>query len=150
MLVFSSSSCSSLHLSAPVAFPAAATTNTIFTRHLLRVPPPYPIHLTYSAPVASLSSISSMESKSGSSSDVSDHTPTSFGFISRKTYSPPSWASRLRPAPSHVFSLGHVFHYSLSIYNHALTMTLHIYPDNGQSDTSADLLDFQCCLHGYI
>ncbi|XP_010276234.1 PREDICTED: putative D-cysteine desulfhydrase 1, mitochondrial isoform X2 [Nelumbo nucifera] len=30
-----------------------------------------------------------------------------FGFLSRKPYVPPEWASHLSPIPSHVFSLGH-------------------------------------------
>ena len=34
--------------------------------------------------------------------------PLSFDFLSKKPYSPPSWASHLKPIPSHVFSLGHV------------------------------------------
>ncbi|KAL7234965.1 hypothetical protein ACSBR1_018440 [Camellia fascicularis] len=29
------------------------------------------------------------------------------GFLSNKPYNPPSWASRLNPIPSHIFSLGH-------------------------------------------
>ncbi|XVF50376.1 hypothetical protein PTKIN_Ptkin04bG0094500 [Pterospermum kingtungense] len=32
----------------------------------------------------------------------------SFDFLSKKSYSPPSWASHLKPIPSHVFSLGHL------------------------------------------
>ncbi|KAK6249867.1 hypothetical protein SCA6_003872 [Theobroma cacao] len=32
----------------------------------------------------------------------------SFDFLGKKPYSPPSWASHLRPIPSHVFSLGHL------------------------------------------
>ncbi|KAI4329947.1 hypothetical protein MLD38_028270 [Melastoma candidum] len=31
-----------------------------------------------------------------------------FGFLAMKPYSPPSWASHLRPIPSHLLSLGHV------------------------------------------
>ncbi|KAG6495160.1 hypothetical protein ZIOFF_042951 [Zingiber officinale] len=30
------------------------------------------------------------------------------GFLSRRRYDPPSWASHLRPLPSHTFSLGHL------------------------------------------
>ncbi|XP_009417666.2 D-cysteine desulfhydrase 1, mitochondrial [Musa acuminata AAA Group] len=30
------------------------------------------------------------------------------GFLSKKRYDPPLWASHLRPVPSHTFSLGHV------------------------------------------
>ncbi|XP_052181487.1 putative D-cysteine desulfhydrase 1, mitochondrial isoform X5 [Diospyros lotus] len=30
------------------------------------------------------------------------------GFLAKKPYEPPSWASHLNPIPSHVFSLGHV------------------------------------------
>ncbi|KAL5995442.1 hypothetical protein ACLOJK_025504 [Asimina triloba] len=30
------------------------------------------------------------------------------GFLSRRPYDPPSWASKLNPIPSHVYSLGHV------------------------------------------
>ncbi|KAL6897360.1 hypothetical protein ACP4OV_007056 [Aristida adscensionis] len=29
------------------------------------------------------------------------------GFLSKKTYTPPSWATHLSPVPSHAFSLGH-------------------------------------------
>lgn len=29
-------------------------------------------------------------------------------FLTKKPYSPPSWASHLNPLPSHVLSLGHV------------------------------------------
>ncbi|XP_021292062.1 bifunctional D-cysteine desulfhydrase/1-aminocyclopropane-1-carboxylate deaminase, mitochondrial [Herrania umbratica] len=32
----------------------------------------------------------------------------SFDFLGKKPYSPPSWASHLKPIPSHVFSLGHL------------------------------------------
>ncbi|XP_058227880.1 putative D-cysteine desulfhydrase 1, mitochondrial isoform X4 [Rhododendron vialii] len=31
-----------------------------------------------------------------------------YGFLSKKPYDPPSWASHLNPIPSHIFSLGHV------------------------------------------
>ncbi|KAK7320216.1 hypothetical protein RJT34_04952 [Clitoria ternatea] len=31
-----------------------------------------------------------------------------FGFLSKKEYSAPSWASRLNPSPSHLFSLAHL------------------------------------------
>ncbi|KAF9624709.1 hypothetical protein IFM89_013247 [Coptis chinensis] len=31
-----------------------------------------------------------------------------FGFLTQKPYSPPSWAQHLHPIPSHVFSLAHV------------------------------------------
>ena len=31
-----------------------------------------------------------------------------FEFLTKKTYTPPSWASHLHPLPSHVFSLAHV------------------------------------------
>lgn len=31
-----------------------------------------------------------------------------FEFLSKKPYSPPSWAAGLGPVPSHIFSLGHV------------------------------------------
>ncbi|XWS60797.1 hypothetical protein CRYUN_Cryun07bG0068200 [Craigia yunnanensis] len=34
--------------------------------------------------------------------------PLSFDFLSKKPYSPPCWASHLKPIPSHVFSLGHL------------------------------------------
>lgn len=30
------------------------------------------------------------------------------GFLSKKPYQPPSWASHLNPIPSHTYSLGHV------------------------------------------
>jgi hypothetical protein len=30
------------------------------------------------------------------------------GFLSKKPYAPPSWASHLSPMPSHTFSFGHV------------------------------------------
>ena len=30
------------------------------------------------------------------------------GFLSKKPYAPPSWATHLSPMPSHTFSLGHV------------------------------------------
>jgi hypothetical protein len=30
------------------------------------------------------------------------------GFLSKKPYAPPSWASHLSPMPSHTFALGHV------------------------------------------
>jgi hypothetical protein len=30
------------------------------------------------------------------------------GYLSKKSYEPPSWASHLSPIPSHTFSLGHV------------------------------------------
>ncbi|PIA63947.1 hypothetical protein AQUCO_00201338v1 [Aquilegia coerulea] len=32
----------------------------------------------------------------------------SFGFLTKKPYNPPSWASHLDPIPSHVFSLAHL------------------------------------------
>ena len=31
-----------------------------------------------------------------------------FEFLTKKTYTPPSWAAHLHPLPSHVFSLAHV------------------------------------------
>ncbi|KAL5545189.1 hypothetical protein UlMin_008973 [Ulmus minor] len=31
-----------------------------------------------------------------------------YGFLTKKPYSPPPWASHLNPLPSHVFSLGHL------------------------------------------
>ncbi|GLT74171.1 hypothetical protein SLA2020_459840 [Shorea laevis] len=35
-------------------------------------------------------------------------TEMSFGFLTKKPYTPPSWALHLSPIPSHVFSLGHL------------------------------------------
>ncbi|XVE57211.1 hypothetical protein DITRI_Ditri04bG0073100 [Diplodiscus trichospermus] len=34
--------------------------------------------------------------------------PLCFDFLNKKPYSPPPWASHLKPIPSHVFSLGHL------------------------------------------
>lgn len=34
--------------------------------------------------------------------------PSMADFLTKKTYSPPSWASHLLPIPSHTFSLAHV------------------------------------------
>ncbi|PKI53444.1 hypothetical protein CRG98_026134 [Punica granatum] len=49
-----------------------------------------------------------MESDRSSSSDAADQSPAGFGFLCKKAYAPPPWASHLRPLPSHVFSLGHL------------------------------------------
>ncbi|KAM7479580.1 hypothetical protein LguiA_027793 [Lonicera macranthoides] len=52
-------------------------------------------------------------SASASSASISMDAPaqqqstTSFDFLTNKPYDPPSWASHLRPVPSHFFSLGH-------------------------------------------
>ncbi|WOL20165.1 D-cysteine desulfhydrase 1, mitochondrial [Canna indica] len=44
------------------------------------------------------------------SMDGGDAKPTAYvsGFLSKKPYDPPSWASHLRPVPSNTFSLGHL------------------------------------------
>lgn len=59
--------------------------------------------------------IAPMESNSSSSSrgDSADQPLGSFGFLTKKVYVPPPWASHLRPLPTHVCSLGHV---SFSVY----------------------------------
>lgn len=51
-----------------------------------------------------------MEAKSNTIASTKDESSRalSFDFLTKKPYSPPSWASHLNPLPSHVFSLGHV------------------------------------------
>lgn len=57
--------------------------------------------------VASISSRSLM--------DLGDRSISTVGFLSRRSYDPPSWASHLNPIPSHSISLGHVLKLSLSL-----------------------------------
>ena len=52
---------------------------------------------------------------------------TSFDFLTNKPYDPPSWASHLRPIPSHFFSLGHVIINYYYYYYSSLSLSLYIY-----------------------
>ncbi|GAB2293215.1 hypothetical protein Dimus_027423 [Dionaea muscipula] len=41
-------------------------------------------------------------------SDTGTRTLSGFGFLTKRSYDPPPWASHLSPIPSHIFSLGHL------------------------------------------
>ncbi|KAE8125916.1 hypothetical protein FH972_020677 [Carpinus fangiana] len=49
-----------------------------------------------------------MDANSKTSDGDAPKQPTSFDFLTRKAYAPPSWASHLSPTPSHVFRLCHL------------------------------------------
>ncbi|KAM5570294.1 hypothetical protein ABKV19_011119 [Rosa sericea] len=72
----------------------------IFPSH----PDPAALTLTLTQPnnkrfqTHSLMEVNTSDSKSG----------LGLGFLSKKPYSPPSWASHISPIPSHTFSLGHL------------------------------------------
>ncbi|GMH14108.1 hypothetical protein Nepgr_015949 [Nepenthes gracilis] len=40
--------------------------------------------------------------------DNESRQPSDFGFLTKRVYDPPPWASHLSPIPSHIFSLGHL------------------------------------------
>lgn len=107
-----SSSCSSLRLVQPP--PAASPTADValYKRFLCTSRLTYPARYRI---VPSSARIATMDSNNSSSvsSDLADQPVGSFGFLTKKVYVPPPWATHLRPLPTHVFSLGQV---SFSVY----------------------------------
>ncbi|XP_027124460.1 D-cysteine desulfhydrase 1, mitochondrial [Coffea arabica] len=53
------------------------------------------------------SQISSTRSDMETDNKAHQQSGFNFGFLTKKPYDPPSWASHLSPIPSHVYSLGH-------------------------------------------
>ncbi|XP_042503315.1 bifunctional D-cysteine desulfhydrase/1-aminocyclopropane-1-carboxylate deaminase, mitochondrial-like [Macadamia integrifolia] len=49
-----------------------------------------------------------LQTKLACSSMDGQSSNSNFGFLVKKTYDPPSWASHLKPIPSHIIALGHL------------------------------------------
>ncbi|KAI4347336.1 hypothetical protein L6164_008154 [Bauhinia variegata] len=81
--------------------PKLSSTHKPFTRQGLPCSRPSYLNFSYSR-------FHNMEANPNASTKDKSCRALSFDFLTKKPYSPPSWATHLDPLPSHVYSLGHL------------------------------------------